>query len=412
MTFTKDSIMNDNTNKSKYMKNILWASHSMIDYITSLLDTHNLSDFENDGVLSIEEIKTYTQIGTVEINKHLRMKMEGKLHYMYLITDPSFKTLYISIGVCHPFFWHKFSNKKKFIESFDTLHESYNPEEFIIKYEKEVRAFIGSTELLKINMRDIENHFILNPYNDGLIWGSLWKIHPFRDEYMTKDITYQNSIIYTGQAMRQTEDTETVSVLTNYSKSEIRIENLEGNYIINIKYNPVNIENRQIKTINNKFVRNYQDDMPIDIINSIVNFPYITDTVILNIKPLTEYNFIIVTLVANNYSRQLALQDQFVAISNDSDVTAEVKNIAVECLNNIKICQLIENVEKDYDIYKRIEEEMKKNSDYRVDNIKNIVMDEISTKYDDKIKSVSGSMKIIGGYVENVIDSVKNILDN
>jgi hypothetical protein len=256
---------------------------------------------------------------------------------IYIISNKEYDTLYISVGECSPLFWYKFTDLETFMNEFTKIYEAYNPIEYPSTYQCAIKSFMGNENMLELNVHDIENHFILQKYTDKLIWGSLWKIHPFRKEYLEGYLSYIDSIIYTGQAMRQTEGQYTISVLSSYSKSMITIHDYEEAFIIEVKYNPINTP--QNEQINNLFGRGYKMDIPIDVILVLINFPFITHSDILKMRPFTLFHFyIVLTLIDDNPG----LIDEVIPIFKEllSEINKEEqKDLSDEINNYLKFIQ-------------------------------------------------------------------------
>lgn len=303
--------------------------------------------------LNVEEYKNYKIIGICHINNNLKLINSDVNDFMYLITDKEYKILYISIGKCHPIFWYKFTSKKSFLNNFDKIYELYNPLNYVLNFENNLRGFMGTERMLSLSIHDVENHFLLNRYSDKLIWGSKWTDHPFRNEYTKKNINSVDSIILTGQAMRQELDNYySVSVRTSYSKSIIKVISYDDIFILEIKYNPINTN--QIEKINQTFGRKYSYDIPIDIIMTIINFPFLTHSDILNIRPLSPFNFFVTSLILNNDIKLfMEAEPQLNNIINDETIDKDVKENAIDfidCINNQKILTKIFNENDFYDL--------------------------------------------------------------
>lgn len=237
-------------------------------------------------------------IGICNINEHLKMITIEQTEYMYFIIDKEGKTLYVSIGKCHPIYWYQFIAKKAFSIAFDIIYEIYNPEKLQMEYPKQLKGFIGNEDILNVSIHDIENHFILNKNTDNLIWGSMWNDHPFRYKYMKKRISHIENIIFTGQAMRQeNEDLYSVSVRTAFSGSIITVRDYNGTFVTEINYNP--IQTPQIENINEKLGRKYSCDFPIDVCMAIINFPFINYLEVLKMNNLSSYHVYVVCLLTN-----------------------------------------------------------------------------------------------------------------
>ena len=357
----KEITKNINYYNLKHMGKIIWnidlepeKRFKMIDYISYIKSTDIYEGFNEKININFDEYVNYKILGICNLD-NLKLISIDPSEFIFLITDQHYKSLYISIGKCHPLFWYKFTSKKSFIDNFDKIYEIYNPTHYPINFPNKINGFIGNDEILSLNIHDIENHLILNKYTDKLIWGSNWLDHPFRNEYTKKNVTYVDSIIYTGQSMRQHENSEySVNVRTNYSKSIITIYYYEDAFILELKYN--SIDTKQIESINNIFGRKYQSDIPIDVIIALINFPFVTCTSILNMKPLTIFHFYVVTLLANNTQLFDNILPQLNTIvddkTNDYDTIKEYVYDFIQKNNSDK---LLAQIISENDIYEIIE---------------------------------------------------------
>jgi hypothetical protein len=317
---------NGKTNNFKNFHKI--QTHNKIKHIDKIIWNKNLS---KEKKVPIKDIIYSLQMAETEISKKLEIKLDSYLNYnvlghiltdndpIYLITDDCYKVLYISIGKSHPIFWYKFTTKKDFTNSFDNIYEKYTKTEYDMNMSKSVKVFVGDINILSINIHDIENHLLLQKYTDKLIYGSMWKDHPFRDEYKNSYIDPIKSVILTGQAMRQDEKLPyCVNVRTLYSKSLITMYDYDDIFILEIAYNPV--VSNQVKNINSLLERNYNNDIPIDVLISIFGFPFITHTDIIKMKPLTRYHiFILSILVMHDSDLVLELAEDFKKLIENKD---------------------------------------------------------------------------------------------
>lgn len=299
-------------------KEIIWIDNddtinmkNYIEYI-SAIDIYN--DINTRLNITWESYKTMKIVGICEMNKYLKFEKEGCEDLMYILKDDKGKK-YISIGRCHPIFWYKYDTKR-----FSDIYNIYNQESYSTDFNgNQQSAFIGNEEMLGLTIHELENHLIFHKYSEKLIWGSKWDDYPFRDCFMNNSVSYIDSIIYTGQSMRQiSDDYYTVSVRTNYSKSIITINNFPDAYIINIKYNP--IINHRIDNINKLITRNYKSDLPMDIIILLLNFPFMTSNTINHTKPFTEFNFYLLSLLIPEQSELKQL------LEAKKDIDKDLKN--------------------------------------------------------------------------------------
>ena len=381
---------NINYSSSKHIGKIIWNSElkqedqlKMSDYIHYIKSTDIYNEFNNKINIDLNDYINYKILGICALN-NLKM-INNDQEFMFLITDKYYKLLFITIGKCHPLFWYKFTNKVTFINNFDTLYETYNPNQITNNFTNSINGFIGNEEILSLNIHDIEKHLILNKYTDKLIWGSNWVEHPFRSEYMGKNITHIDSIIYTGQAMRQNGDLEyCINVRTNYSKSIITIHCYEDAFILELKYNT--IDTNQIESINDIFGRKYKTNIPIDIIMTLINFPFVTHMDILQMKPLNMFHFYVITLLVNEQKIFDDILPQFDIILNDKtgnyddELKEYIKDFVqknnsdkmlTRIINEINIYEIIESVTDQNDINLSINNIMDKYECINDDYIKN-----------------------------------------
>ncbi|QKF93698.1 hypothetical protein QKU48_gp0240 [Fadolivirus algeromassiliense] len=329
--------------------NIIWNNDLEIDkrfkisdYLSYVKSTDIYKSFNDKLNIDFDTYTNFRIMGVCNLYNQLKLTITDISEYIYIITDQIYKTLYISIGRCHPIFWYKCTNKKSYIDTFDNIFESYNVNDYTLDHKMNIKGFIGNEDILSLNIHDLENHLILNKYSDKLIWGSFWLDHPFREEYLTKSVSYTDSIIYTGQSMRQEENKYTVSVRTLYSKSLITIHCYNDAYVVELRYNPINTHH--IVTINEIFGRSYNIDMPIDVVITLINFPFVTYNDILNMIPFNQFHMYIITLLTDmNKSNDTTIQKLDEIINNldkDDELVIEVKHY-INQLENYKLLKQI-----------------------------------------------------------------------
>lgn len=334
--------MNLRKKSFNHIDKIIWESDVENKELTSIADfmdyvKYNCSNYPENN---LEDYQKSRIIGICE--------MQELKEYLYIIIDP-LKNICISIGRSHPWFWYKF-NKKQFMKNFGDIYEKYNTQNYSLDFNKNTRGFTGTEILLRLSIEDIENHLILNSYSDKLLWGSKWSDHPFRKEYIHRNVSHGESIIYTGQAMRQlTDDFYSVSVRSIFSKSIITIENYDDSFIINISYDSFN--SPQIDNVNNIFQREYPTDVPIDALLMIVNFPFITHIGLLKRKPVTRHQLMMASLVANNTKMWNDLIP-FLKEENDELAksfleTIEINKIIDSLLFDEELIEMIDTTEKE-----------------------------------------------------------------
>lgn len=406
-TFSIKSIKRTNTFKNMiYGHKIIWIDDLKKDsqLFDGCLDMDEyFSNMNNIGLLKTDNYKNLILIGVCELHKGIKLYAENdEKQYMYLISDNDFKELYMSIEKCHPIFWYKFNNKKDFYSSFDSLYITYNPPEYYNSFKSNIRGFIGTERMLNATIDNIENFLSFNNFTEFLMWGSCWDDHPFREEYIEKIVPTRACVVFTRQGMKQKHNgTYTISVRSKYSKSIITIENHEGAYIINIKYNP--ITTKQIININKEFGKEFKDDIPIDIIMTITELPFVTHTGLLLLENISNNNFSMASLVANSKDMYIEMLDIINDLINKSDknnddyvdmLNSFKKNINInikmyEIFTDKKITAFIDNKIDSYKNNKQTEDEIK---------------DEIEKILSDKLLNTDQSFK------EYLLNMIKNII--
>jgi hypothetical protein len=384
-TFKPNSLKNNNNfNKLKYGNQILWKYETFKyfkNFITSATESENIN---------FSEYKNYKIIGTYKINKNLKIS-EFDCNKMYIITDSEYKKLYMSINITLPLFWYTFINRKQFYKFFDIIYSAYNPKNYIIKYMKKIRGFMGTTKMLHEDINDIKNNLILNKYSETLIWGSHWHDHPFRELYRTHKINSRNDIIITHQALKQINDnTHHINIRSQYSKSIITIEEHYGAFIVNVQYDPIMCENEdRIKELNKVYKTEYPNDMPLDVILTLISRPFITHNGLLKLSPLTEYNIIMSFFVANCQSMYNEIQplikeiikttkdDNIVNIANIFLTNMESDNILLESNTEDILYDKLADVHMDKKKIKEIQKDITKKLEKKLSQLK---IDESSFK--------------------------------
>lgn len=272
---------------------------TMEEYFSKLLNNPVSQYLLQNDKFKLSTFKDHILVGICEIKTYIKLYIEGDdRNYLYLITDPEFRDMYVAVGVSYPIFWYKYSTRKEFCEMFDRLHEAYNPDDYKIKFNKITRGFVGTKKMLDYSLDDIENQFISNVYAEPITWGSKWVDHPFREVYMDKMVTQREHIIFSGQSMKQKSYSNvSISVRSTFSRSIITVEDHDGAFVMDIQYEP--IKSPQIRYVNDELAREFPEDVPVDVLMVISNLPFVTHTGLLEITPLSNYNFIMTSLVAN-----------------------------------------------------------------------------------------------------------------
>lgn len=384
---------------------LLEPKESLKSFFKYIKEYASFDDKFDMTIFGMEEFEGHLIIGKCQINGHLNyVDKEGK-EYMYLISDEEYKNIWLSIGKCFPICWYKYTSKKGFYDSFDMLYETYTKEEYNLDLQKTSRAFVGTEQMLTLSIEDLEKHMVSNPNTEELLWGSKWKDHPFRSVYMNKEISNMDSFMFANQAMQQIDDeTYSCSVRTEFSKSIITFEDYNGAFIVDVRYNP--IEAPQVETINKEIERQYPSDMPTDVIQTLMNLPYVTHVGLLKIRPVTSYTFVVSSLIANNRDMYEELVPEI------KTILSETPDPGVREFGKIFLHNLEKNTKLD-DVFgdKKIEEFIKSKIDNLQGEVQTLeeVRDEIWVKLDKKLEQLNFKDKDFKDHVTNIINNILNL---
>lgn len=354
--------------KLKHKNLIEWKDESsqsveMFDLIEFLKKDPISQRVAKETDLSPEIFLDHKLIGVVQINQILKLHVESEYHdYLYLISDSEFKDIYISVERVAPAFWYHYTNRKTFLDQFDQIVDAYDKKTYELNYPRKMRAFIGTEQMLNLNFNEIIDMFIISSHTEILTWGSNWKDHPFRDIYMRQNVNQKEGVQLSKQAMKQSDPSiRTMSIRTAYSKSIMTLEDHDGAYILEISYNPIKTE--QIDLINNHLDRQYPTDLPVDTIISCINFPFVNHIGLIKLKPITTYNFIMASLVANNLTmyqemipevRQIIKDLEEGRDHNDNEYSEQKKEMLCSFLEELETKTTLEHILKDESVEKFI----------------------------------------------------------
>jgi hypothetical protein len=375
------------------------------DFFEYIKEYASFDDKFDMTIFKMEEFQDHLIIGKCEINTHMKFTGKDQKEYMYIVSDDEYKNIWLSIGKCFPICWYKYTSKKQFFDSFDNIYETYNREKYSLGLEKTSRAFIGTEQMLTLSIEDLENHMVLNPNTEDILWGSKWKDHPFRAIYMNKEISKSDDAMFSIQAMQQLdEETYTSSVRTEFSKSIITFEDYNGAFIVDVQYNPV--DSPQVVEINREIERQYPLDMPTDVVQTLMNLPYVTHTGLLKLRPVTSYTFVVSTLIANNRTMYEELIPEIKVILEESD-DESVLEFGKIFLNNLEKNTKLDDVFGD----KKIEEFIKKKIDNLQGEVQTLeeVRDEIWVELDKKLEQLNFNDQEFKAHVTNIINSILNL---
>ena len=313
--------------KLKYNDKLKWNYDGFdLEELVSAWCDNFLHINDTNMVAFIQKFKNYEIIGFFEVNAHLSNPDIGSTAMkMYLISDTNFRELYMALCGTTPDHWYHFKSRKDLFNVFDFIYEQYNLKNYITKFEKTSRAFIGTFKMLEMNITEIQDIFILNTFSETFFWGSKWTDYPFRDMHTFKQLDNRERMLLQMQAMEQIPSMCSINFRTIITKSIVTVEVCNGAYIINIQYNPITINDSIIKRINKLYQKYYPLDLPLDVIAVIEYFPFVDHINLLNLEPLTDYNFIMASLVANTKHMHYELVDKVTEILEEKSLSIDDK---------------------------------------------------------------------------------------
>ena len=407
--------------KLKHKNTIEWlkpSTYNIEDYVDALRKLRVPTEIEDHELFVLDNYLSYTIIAQAEINLKLKVikGSESKNQYLYFLTDKEYTVLYICLQVCHPAFWYKYDNRKDFLDIYDDLYDSYNKTEYILDYPCSCRGFIGTEKMLEVDIETLENHFILNKYTEVLLWGSKWKDNPFRETYINNKVPTKQHVVYASHAMKQVNDeTYTANVRAEFSKCILSVENHDSAYILEARYTP--IKSPQIEIINKILDREYPTDIPVDIIISVINLPYLTYMGLLKLYPLGSYNFILSSLIANTPEMSQNIIDETRKIlkedvgkenkkdnHTDSCLDDETREYAIHFLKNMECNKKIDIVLHSNGVLNLIDAKLQEITDGKI--VYEDVQEEVDKKIDDTMKLLKMKDDEFKTYFQGIIASI------
>lgn len=250
--------------------------------------------------LKIEDVANndYILIGFIKMKRRLSIPMMKESDdFLHILSNSDRTTISLCVSFSHPHLWYtvEFSEIKNLSNIIVDLVDKYNPDEYFDEYDKKISGFIGSERILEMTTVDLIENLVLGEWNELFAWGPIWKDHPFRETFkntMLSEFQFHKVNIY---SMQQIDQNFKVSIKTQLSKSLLTFEIIDELFYVTISYQPtLNLNIQKINMISNK---NYPTDLPIDVIQCILDYPFITFNNILCSKPLTAENFIIANIL-------------------------------------------------------------------------------------------------------------------
>jgi hypothetical protein len=295
--------------------------------------------YYRNNIELIDEYKLNNPIALIKLKKNIKIPMVKEQNdIIHIIHNNELNIIYICVSFSHPYLWYSFNeiDSDDIIQLLNKIINMYNPIEYPELYEKQISGFIGNEKMIGMTENDLMENLVIGEWNELFTWGPLWDDHPFRETLLNEllsEFQYSKINIY---AMQQVNDFITINVKTQLSKSLVKFVIYDGLFCVYINYNP--IENLNINKLNKLNNTHYPIDLPIDIIQLLFDFQFMTHNTILQLRPLTSVNFIIANLLAKN------------DINKVNDIMIELKQIINESVdeNNEIINEMANDMYKTY----------------------------------------------------------------
>jgi hypothetical protein len=234
----------------------------------------------------------------------------------YVVTNKT--DTYIAFKYIVPFLWIPIKTENDYNNLSSTYNTNYGLQL------KKFKGYIGNCGMLGFDFNGCVRYILESEFTDKYIWN---KSHDFKFEKEVKQLNKFEYLELNHTAFDSNKNN--IVFRTKLSKSQITIENYNEHYLIEIAYNPHTHTN--ITEINNEYSRNYNTDLPIDVISFIVHFPFLTCDDIIKFDHL-ECEYI----------------DICMHICNDNvEFIDKLKSIKNTCSG--EVLEMIDNIIKQYD---------------------------------------------------------------
>lgn len=206
---------------------------------------------------------------------------------IYILTDMD-NYLYLSLGLSHPILWYSirvFGRKindsiineiQDIIDLYDTPDDQNN-----LSYDSYDYVLLGNINKLKKGINDIELELLKSNTVETLMWGSNYSEYPY-DRQVVFNSSGKEKIKYVTNALQQKTNHYIINCRTISSKSHIKIIQYQKFINIQIKYKAVNTSLSIIDDINKTYDKNYPDDLPLDVILTLMDYPYLNHRQVIN----------------------------------------------------------------------------------------------------------------------------------
>jgi hypothetical protein len=276
--------------------------------------------------VSYDDYKELEPIGYIKLEKKIPLPMVNEPNeYIYLLINKT--KIFICVSFSHPTLWYEIDDNyiceevNTFINKIVRL---YNPIEYKTDFTNNVTAFVGTETMLNMNYRDFIENIIMCEWSELFLWGPMWKDHPFRETILNSKLSeFQYSKINVYSTQQPYPDKFIINVRSQISKSIITYELYDGLFLVYVQYD--GLKNETINELNKLTNKKYPLDLPIDVIQNIIEFPYATHSSILTLEPLTINNFIVANILAN--SDKIKNKEILIELENIIDKNNHENNI-------------------------------------------------------------------------------------
>jgi len=324
-------LLSDVLSKLSQIKNINILTDKILSFNELIHKVNNKTSYEQN-IYGNESLNSFDTLCEISSKSNLIIPMmdssDATVSYylLYRLIDES---VLICTEFSHPNFWNYISTKNKNVDDIthDILNVTkyYNPTEYSNEDNKLkiVRAFIGTEQMINMNVNDFMENMMLSEWLELFTWTTNDIDHPFRETLLNEKLSaYQYNKMNISVNQQHAENIKIVNTRTRYSKTLMSFEILrDGLFIVTIYYVPIKC--KRLKTSNNCDVgKKYNDDLPIDVIQSIIDMPFIKYDEILQLEPLTIHNCAIANMLSrNDIDKQKIICEQICDIIKKYDET-------------------------------------------------------------------------------------------
>jgi hypothetical protein len=267
----------------------------------------------------------------------------------YLQLDPNndnfnhtFHELHLSVDINHKLFWVTV-NCDEIHESLTHIVDLYSR---YINPNKSNFAAIGNFNSLDEEIDDIQNTLMEEPTVELLFWGSKWKEFPFRNRYLRQNVCYSEHIVYQSRAMEQADDgLRTLTFRTLYSGSIISLVTYGNNLTVKVKYPSSKYGN--IHKINHILGTCFPLDIPIDVVQTLAPWPYMSCVKLFDTNPITRDTLWLAYLLSteNNTLNELQCQINEIDTKNiPQDIVTYISKLKSNINFDSKLLEILDGV--------------------------------------------------------------------